>query len=76
MRSAIAIYKSLQVFNNVLCVAFLSLIKIQITDLFDFYLLRKNQDLMQNCTYMLIPVSCYLRCVLGRLQKQVKTKTR
>ena len=24
-------------------------IKIQITDIFDFYLLRQNQDLMQNC---------------------------
>ena len=24
-------------------------IKIQITDIFDFYLSRQNQDLMQNC---------------------------
>ena len=24
-------------------------IKIQITDIFDFYLLRQKQDLMQNC---------------------------
>ena len=39
----------LQVFNNSLCVSFLSLIKIQITDILDFFLLRQNQDLMQNC---------------------------
>ena len=38
-----------QVFNNLLCTSFLLLTKIQITDIFDFYLLRQNQALMQNC---------------------------